>query len=123
MSKLSDKFKNFEKPHPPIAPPKPIQKQDLQPPKPPKEVIEQDFDVYFNKISNSSEFKRLVYLIYTGKTHRGTREDLDVKLKSHQETISIVEEVGRGSHQDFREVVKELKENLAKRKAKFEELN
>ena len=106
----------------------PLKKQDLRPPKtvskPTIQKIEpiQDFDSYFENISKSSEFKRLVYLIYTGKTHRGTTKNLDVELKSHKTDIDIVKGLGRGSHQDFKEVVNELKEALAKRKAKIEVL-
>ena len=65
MSKLSDKFKDFSKPHPPIAP-KPIQKQDLKPPKPPKPPTkpapeeDQEFFIDFNKIANNSSFQRFI---------------------------------------------------------------
>ena len=123
MKSLQDIVKeNQNKPHPPIAPPK-----ELHPPKKIEpisfitQVISQE-DIDFNKIANSSEFKRFIYFIRTGTTFRGSNPELDKKLKKTEEEINIVRELGRGSHQDFRDVVKELKENLAKRKAKFEEL-
>ena len=104
-----------EKPHPPIAPPKPIQKKDLKPPKQvePTSFVNQiinEEDIDFNKIANSSEFKRFIFMIRTGSTFRGSNEELDKKLVKTEQEISIVRELGRGSHQDFREVVNELKE-------------
>lgn len=62
MSKLSDKFKDFSKPKPPIAPSKPIKKQDLKPPrKPPiKKVPQEEFFIDFNKIANNSSFQRFI---------------------------------------------------------------
>ena len=73
--------------------------ENLTPPRPVIKKIPQEetMDIDYEKIARSSEFKRLVYLIYTGKTHRGTREDLDVKLKSHQESISMVEVIKHDS--------------------------
>ena len=87
-----------------------------------KELPEEILDkIAFQKIANSSEFKRLVYLIWFGKTHRGKSNDLERQLIKRKEEIIVINKIGRGTHQDFREVVSELKEALAKRKAKIED--
>lgn len=119
MSKLSDKFKDFSKP--PIKPKKqPIKKRDLKPPKVTKPIIDYE-GIDFNKIANSSEFRRFIYMIRTGSTFRGSNIELDKKLLKTEQEINIIKEIGRGTHQDFKSVVSELKEALAKRKAKIEE--
>jgi len=115
MSKLSDKFKDFSKL---------VKVQDLKPPQPaiieevPKQkVVQASLDeIEFQKIANSSEFKRLVYLIWFGKTHRGKSNDLERQLVKRKDEITTLNRIGRGTHQDFREVVNELEEALAKRK-------
>ena len=70
---------NTEKAHPPIAP-KPVIKIETLTPPPltPKKIIseimpEVDYsNIDFEYIAKSSEFKRFIYFMYTGKTHRGT---------------------------------------------------
>ena len=119
MSKLSDKFKDFSKP--PMKPKEVvIKKEALKPPKTPKPIIDYE-GIDFNKIANSSEFKRFIFMIRTGSTFRGSNVELDKKLIKTEEEINIIKELGRGTHQDFKSVVSELKEALAKRKAKIEE--
>ena len=103
--------------------PTPVNKK---PPKAPNEIqVDQPNEIQVNKITfeeiaNSSEFKRLVYLIQFGKTHRGKSEDLERKLIKRQEEITIIKEIERGSKGAFKAVVKELKEKLAKQKVKVE---
>ena len=100
--------------------PTPVNKK---PPKAPKIIDDIEFDevdkISFKEIANSSEFKRLVYLIQFGKTHRGKSTDLERKLIKRQQEIKIIREYERGTHGDFRNVVKELKEKLAKQKVKI----
>ena len=103
-----------------------IQVKDLKPSKAPKipdeevPVIEKNSltenKITFEEIANSSEFKRLVYLIQFGKTHRGKSVDLERKLIKRQQEITIIQEIERGSKGAFKAVVKELKEKLAKQK-------
>ena len=100
--------------------PEEIKIEDLKPPKPPKPDKEIFDNITFEEIANSSEFKRLVYLIQFGKTHRGKSEDLEKKLIKRQEEITIIKEIERGSKGAFKAVVKELKEKLAKQKVKVE---
>ena len=69
-------------------------------------------DIDFTAIANSSEFKRFVYFIYTGKVHRGTLQQLDREIKQTQEAVEIIKEYARGSKADYRAVMKELKERL-----------
>lgn len=89
--------------------------------KPPKIIVEEEeFEkesmISFKEISNSSEFKRLVYLIQFGKTHRGKSEDLERKLLKRRQEITVIKEYERGTHKDFKEVVMELKNKLLKQK-------
>jgi len=116
--------------NPPVE--KPIEIEDLNPPKAPKIIDDIELDevdtnlvskvdnITFEEIANSSEFKRLVYLIQFGKTHRGKSVDLEKKLIKRQEEITIIKEIERGSKGAFKAVVKELKEKLAKQKVKVE---
>ncbi len=76
--------------------------------------------ITFEEIANSSEFKRLVYLIQFGKTHRGKSTDLERKLIKRREEITIIKTIERGSPGAFKLVVNELKEKLAKQKVKVE---
>lgn len=119
MANLLDKFLELEE-HEEIKvndskPPTPVIKK---PPKPAKEIFD---NITFDEIANSSEFKRLVYLIQFGKTHRGKSEDLERKLIKRREEITIIKEIERGSKGAFNLVVKELKEKLAKQKVKIGE--
>ena len=100
---------------------KPIEIKDLTPPKAPEiSVDDTKLDIVnkitFEEIANSSEFKRLVYLIQFGKTHRGKSVDLERKLIKRQQEITIIQEIERGSKGAFKEVVNELKLKLAKQK-------
>lgn len=98
MSKLSDKFKNLEKPHPPIAPPKPIQKQDLQPPKPPiKKIIpeQQDFFMDFNYLINNSSFQRGItefikhtFPAFKGIDHRASKDVMNQQIQERNNEIN-----------------------------------
>lgn len=114
MSKLSDKFKELEIP-------KKIKIESLKPPMTPKINIindkpEREDMISFEEIANSSEFKRLVYLIQFGKTHRGKSDDLERKLIKRRQEITVIKEYERGTKQDFKEVVKELKNKLLKQR-------
>ena len=115
---LLEKFENLEK----AKTPTPVTKK---PPKATKiyvDKIKSDVvnKITFEEIANSSEFKRLVYLIQFGKTHRGKSTDLERKLIKRQEEITIIKTIERGSPGAFKLVVKELKEKLAKQKVKVE---
>jgi len=114
---LLEKFENLEKPKAPT----PVTKK---PPKAPKISVDDTKPdvinkITFEEIANSSEFKRLVYLIQFGKTHRGKSKDLERKLIKRQQEIKIIREYERGTKQDFRNVVKELKLKLAKQREKI----
>ena len=126
--KLSEMFKELD--HPPIAP-KPVIKIETLTPPPltPKKIIsevmpEVDYsNIDFEYIAKSSEFKRFIYFMYTGKTHRGTIKQLDQEIKRTKENLEIVNEMGRGTTTDMKEVVRELKLTLEARKDKIPELN
>ena len=134
--KLSEmKVKIVEKPHPPIAP-KPIKKRELKPPKPPlKKIPQEDFFIDFNKIANNSSFQRFIVeaikMCVPQLKSVSARTSGEVMSKAFNERIDEIDkavnvydeikEIGRGTHQDFRDVVKELKDKLAKRKAKIQE--
>ena len=136
--KLSEmKVKKVEKLQPPIAPPKPIKKQDLKQPKPQikKTVPPEEFFVDFNKIANNSSFQRFIIeaikMCVPQLKSVSARTSREIMSKAFNERITEIDkavnvyeeikEVGRGTHQDFRGVVKELKEKLAKRKAKIDQ--
>ncbi len=113
MSLLEKTLKAMEKPEK-------LKIEDLKPLKASKIIDDTKPDVVnkitFEEIANSTEFKRLVYLIQFGKTHRGKSTDLERKLIKRQQEITIIQEIERGSKGAFKEVVKELKLKLAKRK-------
>ena len=79
-------------------------------------VVETDLseldEIAFQEIANSTEFKRLVYLIWFGKTHRSKTKDLERQLVKRKQEITVNKEIERGSRQDFGEVVKELKTSV-----------
>lgn len=89
----------------------PKKPKELHPP-PPVRIETSYENIDFTAIANSSEFKRFVYFIYTGKVHRGTLKQLDREIKQTQEAVEVIKELGRGSKADYREVMKELKEKL-----------
>ena len=125
---------NTEKPigkaHPPIAP-KPVIKIETLTPPPltPKKIIPKimpgsDYsNIDFEYIAKSSEFKRFVYFMYTGKTHRGTIKQLDQEIKRTKENLEIVNEMGRGTMKDRKALINELKQVLKAKKNKIQELN
>ena len=119
--KLSEMFSELD--HPPIAP-KPVIKIETLTPPPKPEVSNVDYsNIDFEYIAKSSEFKRFIYFMYTGKTHRGTIKQLDQEIKRTKENLEIVNEMGRGTNTDMKEVVRELKLTLQARKDKIPELN
>jgi hypothetical protein len=63
----------------------------------------------FNKIANSSEFKRFMYYIYTGKTHRGTKDQLDWDIKKKRQEVQEIKALPA-------ELLAELKEKLKDRR-------
>lgn len=95
-----------------------VEKKTLHPPKPPKPV-KMVSDDFFVELANSTEFKRFIYKVLYGKVHRTEKQhgNLDEKVKVG---LEIFQEFGRGTKKDFRDVVKELKEKLAKQKVKVE---
>lgn len=103
MSLKDQLEKAFPKKHP--------EKKELHPP-PPVRIETSYEDIDFTAIANSTEFRRLVYLIYMGKTHRGKDIELRREIKETQQAVEVVKELGRGSKADYREVMKELKERL-----------
>lgn len=134
--KLSEmKVKKVEKLHPPIAP-KTIRKRDLKPPKPPlKKAPQEAFFIDFNKIANNSSFQRFIVeaikMCVPQLKSISARTSGEVMSKAFNERITEIDkavnvydeikEIGRGTHQDFRDVVKELKEKLEERKTKIQE--
>lgn len=101
-----------------IGPPKRL------PPKKELKQVERVGNISFDELADSSEFKRLVYLIWFGKTHRGKGSDLDAQMWKRQKDFEsfqeIAEELGRGTMTDAKAMVKELKEVLNKRKEMIE---
>ena len=98
-----------------ILHPEEIKEEDLHPPRAPTptmiDVAQKRLeygDINFQMIANSSEFKRFVYFIYTGKTHRGTLEKLDNDIKQIKDNVEIVRAMPK-------EVLAELKEKIKKR--------
>ena len=123
--RLSDKFKM--KAGPPRAPKKhPMAPIIIGPPKrlTPTKQVERVGNISFDELADSSEFKRLVYLIWFGKTHRGKGSDLDAQMWKRQKEFEsfqeIAVELGRGTASDMKSVVLELKEALNKRKESIE---
>lgn len=133
------KLKQLESRKPPIAP-KPIKKRDLKPPKPPlKKIPPEEFSLNkaIEKWTKTSSFQRSIaeliknvvpQLNITSKEYRYGMEALNEvfikKSNNLTNAVNIYEEIEqvRGTHQDFRDVVKELKDKLAKRKANIKEL-
>jgi hypothetical protein len=120
------KFKEAMRPHPPVAPPK-----DLHPPHTPTPtmmaIAEERArptlpmgDIDFDAIANSSEFKRFIYYLFTGKVHRGSLQKLDEEIKVYKKVAEDVMETMRGSRTDYREVMRELKDVLAKKREVIE---
>lgn len=133
LSKLDEKLeKAFGKKevkkedlHPPMAPPKPIERS----PTPEmikiaeervKPMVIPHGEIDFEAIANSSEFKRFIYYLFTGKTHRGTIAKLDQEIKVYKKVAEDVMETMRGSKSDYRMVMKELKEKLQEVREKNE---
>jgi len=85
-----------------------IKKEDLHPPKP------KTFGngISFEEIANSSEFKRLVYLIWFGKTHRGKTRELEQELKNRKQKLNTLNDIE--SKGNYTNVVNEFKRLLAK---------
>lgn len=72
-----------------------------------------DFDdEYYLKLSKSSEFRRLEYLVRTGKTHRGTLKQLDKDLQEFHKDINMFQKL-RSLPPDL---LKELKEKIKDRR-------
>ena len=90
--------------HPPKAPP-------MAPPKPPvakKEKRESstsitEFKIDWNKVAQSSDFKRAVYLALEGKSFRGSNEKLEQELNKKIEVFR---------DPNLSAVVKDLKEQF-----------
>lgn len=103
--KLSEmKVKKVEIVH--LSPPKPIK------PTPTKEAM-----LDFNKIANSSDFQRfVVYLM------KQTVPGLFTKVSTRVPAEKMIKQFN-STRADYKLVMNELKEKLAKRKAKIEELN
>lgn len=111
-----------------------IEKKTLHPPKPPKPEIKQEFFIDFNKIANNSSFQRFIVeaikMSVPQLKNISARTSKEVMSKAFNERITEIDnavnvydeikEIGRGTHKDFKEVVKELKLALAKQKAKVE---
>jgi hypothetical protein len=99
---------SLERLHPPKAPPPPIEIDD---------ITYEDIDYY--ALAKSSEFRRFVYMVRTGKTFRGSNDELDKQLSKTQTNINTVQEITRnvrGSKADFKAVMEEFKEVLQRRR-------
>lgn len=150
MSKLSEKFKEFEKQkeekypkHPPKAPPKkkPLvvlgvassesaevdkwlkPKPKVEPEPEPIKESEMD-DAYYEAIAKSSEFRRFEYFIRTGKVHRGSLKQLDKDLSEWQKNIEMFNTIYPKIERNP-ELIRELKSNeqFLRQKAKFNSSN
>ncbi len=58
----------------------------------------------FDKIANSSEFKRFIYYIFSGKTHRGSIEKLNKDINKMQNDVR--------KSMDFKKVVEDIKKGV-----------
>ena len=58
----------------------------------------------FDKIANSSEFKRFIYYIFSGKTHRGSIEKLNKDINKIQTDVR--------KSMDFRKVIEDIKKGV-----------
>ncbi len=113
------------------------EKKTLHPPpapRPPKQEIEQEFFIDFNKIANNSSFQRFIIeaikMSVPQLKNISARTSKEVMSKAFNERITEIDnavnvydeikEIGRGTHKDYREVVDELKLALAKQKVKVE---
>ena len=96
MSKLSDKFKALEKPHPPIAPPKTIKKENLSPPgSVTKKVPQEEFSINFDRIARLSTFERFlidaVKIMFPQLKGISTRTSKEVMSKAFTERITEID--------------------------------
>ena len=110
------------------------EKKDLHPPKPPKQEIKHEFFIDFNKIANNSSFQRFIVeaikMSVPQLKNVNARTSREVMSKAFNKRITEIDnavnvydeikEIGRGTHKDFGDVVKELKLALIKRKVKAE---
>ena len=62
----------------------------------------------FNAIANSSEFQRFIYLLLTGKTHRGSAVKLKRDIKNTQENINFVNSY-KGVMSEFKAKVERMR--------------
>ena len=100
-------FEEFEN-KPPTAPP-----PRLNPPPPPRiDPVTEIGNLSFEEIARSSEFKRFIYYLFEGKTHRGSTEDLDKKLQNHNKDLKIVQDLRK--EKAYGDVMKEFKDKVAK---------
>ena len=104
MGDLLDMFDEFET-KPPTAP------KHLKPP-PTPQPITNDGNPSFEEIAQSSEFKRFLYFVQFGRTHRGTQQDLDKQLIIRKEEIKIVQDMRKSDV--YGGVMKEFKDKVSK---------
>lgn len=112
------------------------EKKKLHPPpapKPPKQEIKPEFFIDFNKIANNSSFQRFIIEAIRMSVPQlkkvNIRTSRDVMSKAFNERITEIDdavkiydeinEIGKAKH-IFKDVIKELKEKLAKQKEKIE---
>ncbi|MFW9874497.1 MAG: hypothetical protein ACFFG0_15430 [Candidatus Thorarchaeota archaeon] len=67
----------------------------LKPPKLDEKPVHEDEidDQYFYDMAIASEFRRFVYWIRTGKTHRGSNLTLNKDLEVHRQKMEIVQQM------------------------------
>jgi len=113
------KDKKLEELHPPMAPPRIDESEQYSVRNHYDDAFEslahatpKPAEIDFEAIARSSEFKRFIYYLFTGKVHRGSLQKLDRDIKVHRELSEEINKFARGSHMDYREVMKELKEKL-----------
>lgn len=75
-----------------------------------KEIVK----VKFDDITNTSEFKRLVYMIWFGKAHRKSNEDLEKQLSLRKKEIKFVSNIDKN--------IKEILESSSIKKEEQEEI-
>lgn len=76
------------------------------PPEPKTDHFEESFEDTYKNIIESSETKRFIYFIYTGKTWRGTNAGLEKDLIKRKQKIDIV------NSPQFTDVLKEMNLNF-----------
>jgi len=77
-----------------------------------KRLEKSEIDNYIESLAKTSEYKRFMYRIITGKVWRGSNKELEANLNRKVKNIEQFNELKRGSAGDFKLVINEFKELL-----------